>query len=130
MKTLAGMLFLTFAVSSASAGTTGGGDLAPCRDKTLFVAHMSENFEQYITTEIITQKIKVNVTMDENKGECVMKGDVRLDFMRGRTGSASMQIISPAGSVIWSATSGDKDSVKDLAHNLVKRLKHDFENSR
>ena len=79
--------------SLASAGTTGGGDLAPCRDKTLFVAHMAENFEQYITTEIITQKVKITVTMDENKGECTMKGDVRLDFMRGRTGSASMQII-------------------------------------
>jgi len=57
-----------------------------------------------------------------------MKGTVALGGFRKHRGSASIKMIGPNGDVIWSATSGDKDSVKDLAHNLVKQLKRDLRN--
>jgi hypothetical protein len=83
---------------------------------------MQENFGEYITTEIMAQNLTLSVTTEPSKAVCIMRGTVALGGFRN-TGSASVQIIGPDGEVIWSATSGDKDSVKDLAHNLVKQLK-------
>lgn len=120
------VLFAAMALSLASASTTGGGDLSPCSNKALFIESMPENFGQYITTEIMSQKLKFTVTLDANKAACVMKGTVNVGG-RFNSGSASLQITGSNGDVIWSGTSGDKDSIKDLAHNLVKQLKHDLE---
>jgi hypothetical protein len=89
---------------------------------------MPENFGQYITTEIMAQNLKLNVTTEASKAVCIMKGTVAVGGFRN-AGSASIQLIGPNSDVVWSATSGDKDSVKDLAHNLVKQLKHDLQNS-
>jgi hypothetical protein len=128
----AGTLLLAVLMCSfASAGTTGGGDLTPCRDKAVVIAPMTQNFDQYITAEIVAQKINLRVTINPDKAQCLMKGDVSLGRgLTGQLGSASVQMIGPDGDVvIWSATSGDKDSVKDLAHNIVKQLKHDLSNS-
>ena len=88
---------------------------------------MPENFGQYLTTEIMAQNLKVSVTTDASKAVCVMRGAVVLGGFRN-TGSASIQIVGPDGDVVWSATSGDKDSVKDLAHNLARQLGHDLRN--
>jgi len=91
---------------------------------------MPQNFDQYITAEIVTQKLNLRVTTNADKAQCLMKGNVDLGRRwNGQLGSANVQIIGQDGDiVIWSATSGDKDSVKDLAHNLVKQLKHDLLN--
>jgi len=126
MKKWASILFVGIAISSARAGTNGSGDLSPCSNKTLFVEPMEENFGQFIVTEIMSQKVKLSVTVDVNKAVCLMKGTANVGG-RFNAGSASVQIVTPNGDVIWSATSGDKDSIKDLAHNLVKQLKHDLE---
>ncbi len=126
MKTWPLMLFVVIGSFVARASTNGGGDLSPCANKALFVDSMPENFGQYITTEIMSQKLKLNVTLDESKAGCLMKGTVNVGG-RFNSGSASVQIVGPNSDVIWSGTSGDKDSIKDLAHNLVKQLKHDFE---
>jgi hypothetical protein len=42
------------------------------------------------------------------------------------TPPASVQVIGPEHRVIWMATSGDQDNIKDLAHNLVKQIKPDL----
>jgi hypothetical protein len=120
------MLLVVIIVSTGLASTNGGGDLSPCSNKALFIESMPENFGQYITTEIMSQKLKFTVTLDAKKAACLMKGTVNVGG-RFNAGSASLQIAVPTGDVIWSGTSGDKDSIKDLAHNLVKQLKHDLE---
>jgi hypothetical protein len=125
MKKRASMVFIAIVISLVQASTNGGGDLSPCSNKALFIDSMPENFGQYITTEIMSQKLKFTVTLDANKAACLMKGTVNVGG-RFNTGSASLQIAGPTGDVIWSGTSGDKDSIKDLAHNLVKQLKHDL----
>jgi len=114
-------------IGVVSAGTKSAGSLSRCDKGALFIDSMPENFGQYITTEIMAQNLKLNVTTEANKAVCVMRGTVALGGFRN-TGSASIQLIAPSGDVVWSATSGDKDSVKDLAHNLVRQLKHDFQN--
>jgi hypothetical protein len=111
----------------ASASTKSAGNLSRCENGALFIDAMTENFGQYITTEIMAQNIKLNITTEPKQAVCVMKGTVALGGFRN-TGSASIQLIGSNGDVVWSATSGDKDSVKDLAHNLAKQLKHDFQN--
>jgi hypothetical protein len=126
MKNWAPMLFVAIAIPLARASTNGGGDLSPCSNKALFIESMPESFGQYITTEMMGQKLKLNVTLDVNKAGCLMKGTVNVGGRRN-AGSASVQIVGPNGDVIWSGTSGDKDSIKDLAHNLVKQLKHDLQ---
>jgi hypothetical protein len=126
------------AAQLAVAGTTGGGDLAPCTGKPLFIAPMPQNFQQYLTAEILAQGVRIDVSTDENEvAKCVMRGDVRLDSFvshgglgSAAVGSATVHVDGADGKVIWSATSGDKDSVKDLAHNIVKQLKHDLQNPR
>ena len=76
--------------------------------------------------------MRIDVTTNQNGvANCVMRGDVRLDSsLLGLLGSATVHVDGIDGKVIWSATSGDKDSVKDLAHNIVKQLKHDLQNAR
>jgi len=127
MKIWGQILLLSVAISSAAASTESAGNLSRCGSGALFVDSMPENFGQYITTEIMAQDVKLIVTTEANKAVCVMKGTVALGGFRN-AGSASIQVIEPGGEVIWSATSGDKDSVKDLAHNLVKQLKRDLQN--
>ena len=120
---LLGMLFSSLAFG----GTTGGGDLSPCMNKQIFIDSMPQNFGNYMTSEILAQKINLKVTQDGSKAGCSMKGTVDIGGPLN-LGSASVQIVDRSGDVIWSATSGDKDSVKDLAHNLAKQLKHDLPN--
>jgi hypothetical protein len=127
MKNWVPVLFMSAVICVASASTKSAGNLSRCDNGVLFIDSMPENFGQYITTEIMAQGLKLNVTMEANKAVCVMKGTVALGGVRN-AGSASIQLIGPNGDVVWSATSGDKDSVKDLAHNLVKQLKHDSHN--
>jgi hypothetical protein len=122
------VLFWLAAVPLVSAGTKSAGNLSACEKKGLFIDPMPENFGQYVTTEILAQGLGVEITTEREKVVCVMRGTVALGGFRN-TGSASIQIIGPTSTVIWSATSGDKDSVKDLAHNLVKQLKRDFQSS-
>jgi hypothetical protein len=126
MSKRAPALFVAVVICIASAGTKSAGSLAPCGGQALFIESMPENFGQYITTEIMSQNLKLTVTTDETKGVCAMRGTVALGGFRN-TGSASLQVIGPGKNVIWSATSGDKDSIKDLAHNLVRQLKHDLQ---
>ncbi len=121
-----GLLVLAV-VCAASASTKSAGNLARCDGKPLFIDSMQENFGEYITTEIMAQNLTLSVTTEPSKAVCVMRGTVALGGFRN-TGSASIKMIGPNGEVIWSATSGDKDSVKDLAHNLVKQLKRDLRN--
>ncbi|HEX4785661.1 MAG TPA: hypothetical protein VH350_15065 [Candidatus Sulfotelmatobacter sp.] len=111
----------------ALAGTKSAGDLSRCDTGAIFVDSMPENFGQYITTEIMAQNVKLSVTTEPAKALCVMRGTVVLGGFRN-AGSASIQVVGPSREVVWSATSGDKDSVKDLAHNLVKQMKHDLQN--
>src|SRR5260370_4168162 len=127
MKNRTMVLFVLALICVASASTKSAGNLSACGNWSFFTECMQENFGQYITTEIMAQNLKLNVTTEANKAVCVMKGAVALGGFRN-TGSASIQLIAPGGDVLWSATSGDKDSVKDLAHNLVKQLKHDLRN--
>jgi hypothetical protein len=127
MRNWARALFVSAMICAASASTKSAGNLSRCGDGALFVDSMPENFGQYITTEIMAQNVKITVTTEANKAVCIMRGTVALGGFRN-TGSASIQLIGPGGDVVWSATSGDKDSVKDLAHNLVKQLKHDLRN--
>lgn len=119
-------LFIAATICVAYAGTKSAGNLASCNGQTLYIEPMPENFGQYVTTEIMSQNLALTVTTDVTKGACVMRGTVALGGFRN-AGSASLQMIGPEKSVIWSATSGDKDSVKDLAHNLVKQMKHDLQ---
>ncbi len=126
MKIRGLVLLLAIVNPLARASTSGGGDLSTCSNQALFVDSMPENFGQYITTEIMKQKLKLKMTIDRTKSECVMNGTVSVGGLRN-TGSASIQISGSNGDVIWSATSGDKDSIKDLAGNLVKQLKHDLD---
>jgi hypothetical protein len=128
VRNWAAPLFVSAMICVASAGTKSAGNLSRRDNGALFIGSMPENFGQYITTEIMAQNLNLTVTTEANKAVCVMKGTVALGGFRN-AGSASIQLIGPNGDVIWSATSGDKDSVKDLAHNLVKQLKHDFQNS-
>jgi hypothetical protein len=127
MKNWATAVLILVMICAASASTKSAGNLSRCGDGALFVESMPENFGQYITTEIMAQNVKLTVTTEAEKAVCIMKGTVALGGFRN-TGSASIQLIGRDGDVVWSATSGDKDSVKDLAHNLVKQLKHDFQN--
>lgn len=122
------VLFVVTVAGAASAGTKSAGTLSPCEKRAVFVDSMPENFGQYVTTEILAQGLEIEVTTDRDKAVCVMRGTVALGGFRN-TGSASIQMIGPTSSVVWSATSGDKDSVKDLVHNLVKQMKHDLQNS-
>jgi len=128
MKKWATALFVSAVICAASASTKSAGNLSRCANGAIFVDSMPESFGQYITTEIMAQDVKLTVTTEANKAACVMKGTVALGGFRN-VGSASIQLVGPSGDVVWSATSGDKDSVKDLAHNLVKQLKHDFQNA-
>ena len=128
MRAWASTLFGVVAFSLALAGTKSGGDPSPCYGKALFIEPMSEDFGQYITTEMMNQQVRLNVTTDASRAGCIMRGTAALGGFRN-TGSASLQLVGPGGDVIWSATSGDKDSVKDLGHNLVKQLKHDLQTS-
>jgi hypothetical protein len=128
MRNWATILFVSATICAASAGTKSAGNLSRCDNEELFVDSMPENFGQYITTEIMAQNVRLNITTDANKAICAMRGTVVLGGFRN-VGSASIQLIGRGGDVIWSATSGDKDSVKDLAHNLVKQLKHDLQNA-
>jgi hypothetical protein len=127
MKSWAGILLVSVWICVASASTKSAGNLPLCGGGALFVDSMPENFGQYITTEIMAQGVRLTVTTEANKAACVMRGTVALGGFRN-AGSASIQLIGPSGDVVWSATSGDKDSVKDLAHNLVKQLKRDLQN--
>ncbi len=125
MKTWVAVVFVVTASCSASAGTKSAGNLAPCEGQIVFIESTAEDFGQYITTEILAQGLKIELTAEAGKANCIMKATAVLGGFRN-TGSASIQMIGPNSRVIWSATSGDKDSVKDLAHNLVKQLKHDL----
>ena len=125
MKSWVTVLFVATAFCSASAGTKSAGNLTPCAGQVVFIDSAAEDFGQYITTEILSQGLKIELTAEAGKASCIMKATATLGGFRN-TGSASIQMIGPNSSVIWSATSGDKDSVKDLAHNLVKQLKHDL----
>jgi hypothetical protein len=127
MKNWATTLFVSAIICVASASTKSAGHLSRCDSDAIFVDSMPENFGHYITAEIMAQDLKLKVTTEANKAVCIMRGAVALGGFRN-TGSASIQMIEPGGEVVWSATSGDKDSVKDLAHNLVKQLKHDLRN--
>jgi len=128
MKTWATVLFVATAICAASAGTKSAGDLSACDNQIVFIDSAAENFGQYITTEILAQGLKIDVTAEADKAVCIMRATAALGGFRN-DGSGSIQMIGPNGRVIWSATSGDKDSVKDLAHNLVKQLKHDLQNT-
>lgn len=114
---------------SAMATTKSAGNLSRCQNQQWFVDSMPENFGQYVTTEILVQKIPIKISTEQVNSTCVIRGTVALGGFRN-TGSASLQIIGPDKTVTWSATSGDKDSIKDLAHNLVKQLKHDLQNGK
>lgn len=127
MKNWTLYLFLLAMIFPASASTKGAGNLSRCDGKPLFIDSMPENFGEYVTTEIMAQDLAFSVTTEPSKAVCVMRGTVALGGFRN-TGSASIKVIGPNGEVIWSATSGDKDSVKDLAHNLIKQLKRDMRN--
>ena len=119
-----GLLVLAV-MCAASASTKSAGNLSRCNGKPLFIDSMQENFGEYITTEIMAQSLNLSITTEASRAACVMRGTVALGGFRN-TGSASIKMIGPEGDVVWSATSGDKDSVKDLAHNLVKQLKRDL----
>lgn len=104
IRARAQVTFLAVVACIASAGTKSAGNLSRCNTGALFVDAMPENFGQYITTEIMAQNLKVNVTTDANKAVCAMRGTVVLGGFRN-TGSASIQLIVPSGDVVWSATS-------------------------
>jgi hypothetical protein len=127
MKNWTSALFVSAMICAASASTKSAGNLSLCDGKAIFIDSMQENFGEYITTEIMAQNLTLSVTTEQSRAICVMRGTVALGGFRN-TGSASIKMIGPNGDVIWSATSGDKDSVKDLAHNLVKQLKRDLRN--
>lgn len=128
MKSWTLALFVSAMICAASASTKSAGNLSQCDGKAIFIDSMQENFGEYITTEIMAQNLTLSVTTEPSRAVCVMRGTAALGGFRN-TGSASIKMIGPNGDVIWSATSGDKDSVKDLAHNLVKQLKRDLRNS-
>ena len=127
MRALALLCFNAVTVSNSVAGTKSAGNPSACAHQGVFIDRMTENFGQYVTTEIMAQGVSLDVTSDDTKAACIMRGTVVLGGFRN-TGSASLQIVDTDKKIVWSATSGDKDSVKDLAHNLVKQLKHDLQN--
>src|SRR5258708_13226603 len=94
MKNRTMVLFVLALICVASASTKSAGNLSACGNGPLFIDSMQENFGQYITTEIMAQNLKLNVTTAANKAVFVMKVAFALGGFRN-TAPASIQLIAP-----------------------------------